>query len=70
MLGITIAPISLITDLSAIPLEDFGLTRTLGIHLSTRIEDSLAEDLVAAFGTAAAETMKPGRDLAYRVGLR
>ena len=58
VMGITIAPVSLITNLSAIPLEDFGLTRTLGLHLSARIDQRLKKDLITASAAALIETME------------
>lgn len=47
-LGVTIAPRSLVTDVIAVPIEDLGLTRTVGIHLATTLETSICDPLVEA----------------------
>ena len=52
MNGITIAPLSMITELSAGPLDDFGLIRSLGMYLSKSLEQALQADLVSAFKVA------------------
>ncbi|QUS41610.1 LysR family transcriptional regulator [Tardiphaga alba] len=57
MMGVTIAPLSLIAGLAAVPLEDFGLTRTLGIRFSKRVAQPLRDDMAAALTTAIAETL-------------
>lgn len=47
-LGVTIAPRSLVSDVAAVPIEDLGLTRTVGIHLATSLETEIADLLVEA----------------------
>ena len=58
MNGITIAPLSMITELSAGPLDDFGLTRSLGMYLSKSLEQALQADLVSALKVALEENMR------------
>ncbi|MGY4304487.1 DNA-binding transcriptional LysR family regulator [Bradyrhizobium sp. USDA 4369] len=58
MNGITIAPLSLITELSAVPLDDFGLTRSLGMYLSKSLEQGFQADLVSALKVALEENMR------------
>jgi DNA-binding transcriptional LysR family regulator len=50
--GITIAPISLVTDLSVVPLEDLGLTRTVGAHISSKLSPVIADAFVDALRDA------------------
>lgn len=52
-LGVTIAPASLASDVAAVPLEDFGLNRVVGVQLSTRVDAALATDLIEALREAA-----------------
>lgn len=47
-IGVTIAPLSLVGDAATVPIEDLGLVRTVGIHLSPGLDEAVAGPLVAA----------------------
>ena len=54
----TIAPLSLIAELSAVPLDNFGLIRSLGMYLSKSLEQDFQADLVSALKVALEENMR------------
>lgn len=51
-IGVTIAPRSLARDTRALPIDDFGLSRTVGVHLTSWLEPAIGEPLVACLHRA------------------